>query len=274
MAGRTAETQMAAKVASVLDVVAAHAENGLRIGELAEACALSPAAANRLMAGLTKAGLLTRNAATSRYQIGGGLLDMAVASMSRFDLQEAMRPHLEEIAHETDDTAYLSLRIGFEALCIGRAEGSFPVKTLALRVGGLRPLGVGAGSLALLAFLDGPALTRTIRASVGRRQSFSIDETQLPALVQEARRQGHAFLRGVVVPGMNAVGVPLFSREGEPYAALSVSCISERMSEARAVEIADLLSRHRAAFEAAHGGPLPLSVITMIQHRHADAVLR
>lgn len=274
MAGRTAETQMAAKVASVLDAVAAHAEHGLRIGELADACALSPAAANRLMAGLTKAGLLARNPVTSRYQVGGGLLDIAIASMPRFDLQDSLRPHLEEIARETDDTAYLSIRTGFEALCIGRAEGGFPVKTLALRVGGLRPLGVGAGSLALLAFLEEPALTRTIRASAARRQSFGIDETQLPALVREARRQGHTFLRGVVVPGMNAVGLPLFSREGEPYAALSVSCIAERMSEARAVEIVDLLRAHRDAFEAAHGGPLPLSVVTMIQHRHADAVLR
>ena len=39
---------------------------------------------------------------------------------------------------------------GADAVCIDRRLGSYPVKTLTVEVGTKRPLGIGAGSLAIL----------------------------------------------------------------------------------------------------------------------------
>ena len=50
-------------------------------------------------------------------------------------------------------SAVLSLPSGIESLCIDVEEGTYPIRANYLRVGSRRPLGVGAGSLALLAWL-------------------------------------------------------------------------------------------------------------------------
>ena len=63
------------------------------------------------------------------------------------------KPFLLRLAEQTQDTIYASVREGGAAVCVAREIGAFPIRTLSLEVGDLRPLGVGSGSLALFAFL-------------------------------------------------------------------------------------------------------------------------
>jgi DNA-binding IclR family transcriptional regulator len=110
------------------------------------------------------------------------------------------RPALDRIADAAGDTAFASVREGPTAVRVARAVGAFPIKTLALGVGDRRPLGVGAGSLALLSGLDDGAVRRAIGANAhGLRGYPGFGAAELPALVERTRRDGYALNEGRLV---------------------------------------------------------------------------
>jgi DNA-binding IclR family transcriptional regulator len=136
---------------------------------------------------------------------------------------------------------YLSIRQGDEAVCIVREEGSYPIKTLTLRPGDRRPLGVGAGSLALLAYLPNEEIDQLLAANADRIEAYKLDANKIRELVADARQRGFAYNPGLLIPGMSAIGVPVLKVGSTVFAALSVAAISERMSHRRLTEIAGLL---------------------------------
>ncbi|MGF6597668.1 hypothetical protein P3T23_002385 [Paraburkholderia sp. GAS448] len=82
------------------------------------------------------------------------------------------RPHLEALADKLEDTIYFVVRRGDFAVCYARAEGAFPIKTLTLRVGDRRPLGVGSSSLAIAAALSDDEVQRLLRDQRAEREPF------------------------------------------------------------------------------------------------------
>ena len=117
-----------------------------------------------------------------------------------------------------------------------------PIKALTLDVGIRRPLGVGAGGLAILSALPEAEADEIIDANAERYGKLSpLDPARVRAAVREGRARGFAFLDGPVVPGIAAVGVAFPARD--PIGAISVAAISTRLDEARRVEVATELQR-------------------------------
>ena len=78
---------------------------------------------------------------------------MAVGARRSVDIAELAQPSLLRLSERSADTALLSVRSGVEALYLARSVGSHPLQPNYLQIGSRRPLGVGAGALALLAEL-------------------------------------------------------------------------------------------------------------------------
>jgi DNA-binding IclR family transcriptional regulator len=250
--------QSIARGIGLLKMVAEGPPEGLTLAQVAERTGLHRATAHRLLAALTRERLLEQDA-THRYHPGVELWVLGAAAARRFDIREVARPALERIASQTEDTVYLSVRSGQEAICVARCEGAFPIRTLSLNVGDRRPLGVGSGSLALLAFLaeaDRQEVLGGIAAELARYPRFS--PAAIRRLVDETRSRGYSLVGGTILPGMSAFGVPILDRHGHAIAALSVAAIDSRMAEPRlskivrlvqsqAVAVASRLSPHRRA---------------------------
>ena len=165
---------------------------------------------HRLLAALIQAHLVEQDADTRLFHIGFDLLAFAAKAASRHGLVEMAQGALQRLAERTSDAVFLSVRSGVESICVDRHEGSFPIRTLTLSVGDRRPLGVGAGSLALLAFLSDARIERLIAACARRLAPYpAFDVASIHGLVKQTRRQGDAFNDGRIVPGMSAVGVPI-----------------------------------------------------------------
>jgi DNA-binding IclR family transcriptional regulator len=151
-------------------------------------------------------------------------------------------PSLERLAAATEDTVYASVREGVSAVCVGREIGAFPIRTLSLEVGDRRPLGVGSGSLALLAWLpDGEIedIVERNRGWLGRYPGFT--KSYVSTIVAETRRYGFSFVDERIIPGMRAIGVPVLGNDGRPLAALSLAAITARVSGDRVNELVALL---------------------------------
>ncbi len=235
------------RAAELLKLLAREPEATWRLSDLARETGLGKTTAHRLLAALVETGLARQTPDSRRYQVGPALARLG-SRAARVDLAELARPSLFRIARETEDTVFLSAREGPEAVCLDRQVGPFPIRTLTLDIGDRRPLGVGAGSLALLAFLPEAEREAAIAASgpaLARYPGFG-PET-LRDLVAETRRRGHSFNDGRIVSGMCAIGVPVRDGKGRVVAAISVAAIRDRMAEARLPSIVALLEAEAAA---------------------------
>lgn len=237
-------TQSLDRAMKLLDIVVREAGHGIALPQLSDAAGLSRPTVHRLVNGLRNAGLVDYNPETRLFSPAFKLFQMGQSIASRFDLTTLVRPSMERIAQATEDTVYLSVRSGDQAICIDRCEGSFPIKTLTLEVGDSRPLGLGAGSLALLAELPDDECRQVIARNtplLADHANFTAEK--LAGYISTARSKGYALNFGLMHPEMAAVGVPLRSDDGQWSAALSVATITSRMADDRLRFIVELLHR-------------------------------
>lgn len=245
--------QSVERAIAVLRSLADRNTAGARLTDVVSDLGLAKGTARRLLLVLMREGLVVQEPGSRRYHLGAGLFSLGSVAGARFSIRELALPSLSRLAERSGDTVYLSVRSGLDAVCIHRQEGTFPIRTLTLTVGDRRPLGVGAGSLALLASLP-PAEAETVMDANGERfgrYSDRLDAQTVRQMVARARIDGYAFNDGLIVPGMCAIGVPLLGRHGLPEGALSIAAIAGRMEPDRRTQLVALLERERAAIERA-----------------------
>jgi DNA-binding IclR family transcriptional regulator len=230
--------QSIARIDLLLSALAEKPEEGLRLGEVCEATGLGKATAHRLLTGLVAYRLADFDEASGRYLVGFKIFGWACGVGNRYGIAELFRSSLQRLADRFHDAVYLTVRNGDHAVCVERIEGSFPIKTLAFRVGDQRPLGVGAGSTAMLAMLPPTERQAVIARTEAERRRFPAAADGLASVLEAAIRDGYTFVDGMIVPGMCTVGAAVCLDSGAPVAAISISAIRERMQPERRAEIA------------------------------------
>jgi DNA-binding IclR family transcriptional regulator len=231
------------RAARMLWVLARGDSEGLPLGVIVQLSGFGKGTTHRLLAALVEAGFAFQDPVTRRYRLGSGLTLLARIAQQQ-DVGAAATPYLERIARETLDTVYVSVREGPTAICVGRQIGSFPIRTLSLNVGDRRPLGVGSGSLALLAFLPDDQVEASLRHNeIWFREFEGYDVAYVRKTIVKSRRNGFAYVEGRIVAGMNALGVPVYDRTGNVVAALSLAAISDRVSSDRVASLVKILKK-------------------------------
>ena len=139
------------KVCAIMRVLAQNSP--LRLTEIAEATSLNKATTLRILVSLIEEGFVSRVAGAKTYELGQEARVMAISARRTVDIAELAQPSLLRLSERSADTALLSVRSGVEALYLARSVGSHPLQPNYLQIGSRRPLGVGAGSLALMVWL-------------------------------------------------------------------------------------------------------------------------
>lgn len=226
----------------------------MRLTDIAQTTGLDKATVLRLLEALALEGFVVRDPQTKLYAPGPELLLTGVAALARFDPRALVHPSLLRLAGTFEDTAILSLPSGFESLCADLELGRFPIRANYLEVGHRRLLGVGAGSLALLAWMperERAAVMPTIEAhiQVNSARYPRISRRLLEEKGAEARERGYVVLLDVVVDRMGGIAVPVLGTDGRPVAALSIAALTDRITS-RERELAQALQREAAICEA------------------------
>lgn len=228
-----------ARLMAIVDALAQSADGGLRLADVMRATELNKTTAHRLLAGLVANGLADQDAETGRFFVGMRLLTLAQAAKRRFRLATLIEPVLVRLSQQTQDTLALIVRSGDEALCLDCREGSFPIKVITLHAGDRRPLGIGAGGIALLAFLPDAEVERILAQNAASRAAFPFDDLQIRQMIAAARRQGYAYndvhvFRGMeTITDMAGISVPILTSDGMPIAALHLTGITQRFEQPR-----------------------------------------
>lgn len=227
------------RAVAVLRVVAKYNQTGVNLSKITRNVDLPPSTTHRILSVLAEEGMVCYNPMTKLYNLGIGLYVLG-SEARQYQLRDMYRDSLERIAQKTMDTAFLVIKLGYDVLCLDRAYGSTRIKVLTFDIGERRPLGVGAGSLAILASLPDDEIQRIIQHNERRYESFTgFSPQELKKMVSFYRSHGYAV--NSVTPHIISIGVCLHDRHGDQLGALSVSGISSKMDKSRQKEIAALL---------------------------------
>jgi DNA-binding IclR family transcriptional regulator len=238
------------RAAQLLRAIASRGRDGARLVDLTQHTRLEQPTARRILKSLIAEGIVTQEAANRRYLLGHLVFELGLAAAPQFSLQRLCEPSLLRIAEKTGDTVFLSVRSGFDTVCIDRKEGAFPIRTLTLDIGTRRPLGVGAGGIALLMGLAEADVDEILATNEQRLLRFAgIDTALLKSMIARAQELGYALNDRQVTPGAMSVGLPLANRYGPPVAAISVGAISNRMGAARQRELVAVLRQEVKVLE-------------------------
>jgi DNA-binding IclR family transcriptional regulator len=244
-------TQSVERALMLLSLVGRGGCDGVALAALVAGGGLNKPTTRRLLMALMRARLIEQDPATRRYRLGQEAYVLGMLAAPRHGLLEQAADSLRRLSGATGDTSFVSARHGDHVLCLHREEGSHPVRTHALQTGDQNPLGVGAGSLALLAALpeaERDAVILRLADAYAALPGYSVEIVR--ADVAQALEAGYALNPGRVVASSWGVGVPLRFPDGRVAGALSMAAIDSRMHPARQQELAALLTVEARAVEA------------------------
>jgi len=240
-----AGTQSIQRAVAVMCEIAAHLPRGRKLSDIAAALGLEPGTVQRIVKGLLFHDMVLRVPGTRLYRLGPLAYELGLAAASSYTLRELCQPALAELVKETGDPVFLVVRSGLDAVCIDHLRGTFPIQPHALDIGSRRPLGVTAGSLALLMALPEDEQEAIIRGN-SRRETVHgrLSARWLRERVADSRQRGYALNEEGALSGISAVGLPLRPPGGgTPFAAISVASIASRVTGERREKLVRALAR-------------------------------
>ncbi|MDO8279381.1 MAG: IclR family transcriptional regulator [Burkholderiaceae bacterium] len=246
--------QSIGRAVTVLRAVATMNHDGASVSEVASALKLDRTTTHRILKALAAHRMLGHTGQPRRYYLGALTYQLGLVAGERLDLRKLCAPAMARIAAETGDTVFLMVREGQESVCADRKSGDFPVKTFVVEVGTRRPLGIGAGSLAILAALPADEAEASIIGNADRIRAYKgMNEEVLRKMVLKTRVTHEASMDVIDVEGVHAVAVPIREPGGMVIAAFSIAAISPRMTHKRRRKLFEVL-RREAAHVTAHLG--------------------
>ncbi|MBF9235309.1 IclR family transcriptional regulator [Microvirga alba] len=194
----------------------------IRVGDTSRHLKVTRSSASRLLASLARGGLLEQDPVTQRYRAGILAVQLAGGFHRHFDIVEQAQKDIEDLARQTEHTAWLGVLSGNEVVVLKTARGSQPIQ-FSVEPGHRLPAHAAAMGKALLALKsDGevreafaPSLNPVTKQTVG-----SIDDLLSELSITRLRR--YAVSSQELFEGVKSVSVAFEDAQGMAVA-ISVS---------------------------------------------------
>lgn len=245
-------SQSVDRALKLLSLVGRDVGQGMALNDVVEQSGFNKPTTRRLLLALIRAGFIEQNAADRRYFIGEGAYVLGSLASRRFGLLQLSMESLIRISRKTEDASFLSIRRDTHSICLHREEGTYPIRSHALQAGAEHPLGVGAGSLAMLAALPDDEIKAIVqRNSPTLKGQFPrLSPEQLKLYVAATRSRCYAVNPGLIYPNSWGIGIAVKYPDGGLAGALSIAAIDSRMHEQRQSELAAILREEARRIEA------------------------
>ena len=239
----TGGAQAIRRAVEVVRTVAQIQRSGANLTRVARASGLSISTSHRILRSLTEERLLRYDDSERCYHIGPLAFELGLAAEG--EVQANWRETVERIARESRLTTYLVARSGNEVACLFCAQGSMALRAMPMEVGQRLPLGIGAGSLAILATLDDEEIRDIISAQGARRDVYpgnTAKSEQILERIELTRQRGYSVSCGTVALGLIGVGMAIAPRQDLTQLAISVSAVANSVDPAEAQELACVIA--------------------------------
>ena len=218
---------------TVLDFVARHGVEGVRVADIVKQCALERPTVYRLLSTLIACRYIEQ---VSRFRYALSANRATTTNDSVDHVKQRLSMVLKKVSELSEDATFAIVREGTQSHCIARHIGTHPVQAVTVEVGRRQPLGVGAAGMALLASLDDTEASKIIKANASALSAYgAMTPSRLQTLLKATRERGWSVVGNHVIEDILGVGVAVpVSLCGVP-AAISVAAPILRMSPQRQV---------------------------------------
>lgn len=222
-------------------------KEGVRVTYLAKKIGLTQATTHRLLQSLMLEGVVEQDQQKKLYRLSLDLFCLGAQAGAMNDLRALARPALLRLNARLGDTVLLLVRSGFDAVCLDRIEGEYPIRTFTGDIGGRVALGVGQAGLVILAHLPEAERNEVLSFNLPRMRHYNVyDEVYLRTEIERARTQSSYGVSSGLLEGMAGLAIPIFDRIGNVVGALSVGTHSSRLSEDRLPIVREMLAKEAA----------------------------
>lgn len=215
VANQSTTSLNAERALDILLILGEAGPDGIGLSQIACRVGSAKPATHRSLVALMQKGFAEPAARYGHYRLGPAVA-MIARGQERLEPQiQLIRPGMTEFARLTGFTTYLMVQAGVDAVCAEMVSRSTR-RQFSMGVGARVPMGVAAGSLALLSMLPDPVAAQIIAANAERYRAHPslrpVDAAVVTDQVAEARRQGHAVNMGFYLPGEGGLGLPIPAR--------------------------------------------------------------
>lgn len=203
-------------------------DDGLSISDLSKQCQLPLSTIHRLLKAMIKQGMVEQDERTKCYRLGTIWLEYGLRVYDSMDYVIKIRPELERLMREVEESVYLSKPAGLEAIIIERIDSeNNPIRIydqLGLRI----PMHIGAANKAMLASMP------TSKSNDLLEKLIPVE--QLPIIkiaLQKIKKQGYAISHGEKTEGTSSIAVAILDGLGEVVGAVSIGFVSFNLNISR-----------------------------------------
>jgi len=215
--------QVIARAASVLRALKG-AQTGMSLGQIAERVDLPRSTVQRIVGALQAERLVI--ASGSGIRLGPEL--HSLAESAHYNIAETIRPLLQDLSRDTEETVDLSILRGNILIFIDQIPGTQRLRTVS-SVGETFPLTTTANGKACLSLMDEDAVERLARGEWARA-GLERDMSDFFQQIAQVRRTGVAFDRDEHTAGISAVGIAFKDWKGDLYG-VSIPTPSTRFAQ-------------------------------------------
>lgn len=204
----------------------------MSVAEIVDATDLPRPTVYRILQTLQELDWTVRDPNSRRITLGPGLAIINLQAAQHHTVERVAGDLLEQLSRDLAQTIYISVRSGDDAVCVSRIESDIRIRTLIMDVGSRQPLGLGAGSMALLAALPDDERQNISERNMSRFLAHpGVDIELFKDTIAKTVTNGHAIHHGLFISGVSGVGVVLRDGGHKPFAALSAAFISSSLNE-------------------------------------------
>lgn len=215
----------------------ADARRPMGVTEVAKQLGLHKSSASRILATLHKVHFVEREPHTGRYLLGLGILSLAGAVLSRYQLSSAARREVEALAEATGETVTVSGWNGREAVNLDQIVGPGAVKSVS-PPGRVNPPHCTATGKVFLAYADPKTIQAVLARPLRKHTERTItDRKVLRKQLNVIRRQGFALNDREFIDDVTALAAPVFQAPGFIAYAIAVTIPSFRFRGSRQEEL-------------------------------------
>lgn len=231
---QNAPIQSVARALSVLECFAGHTE--LRLTEISSMIGLNKSTTYGLVRTLEAYDFLEQNQDTGKYRLG--MTIFRLGNNIETPLRSLARISLGTLVQEFGETANLSVRSGDNNIYLEKLESPFSMR-ISTSTGQLFPLYLTAMGKCMLAYLPDDEVNDILSRAhyVQYTKNSLMSSEEVIRELKDIRIKGYAIDNEEREFGLICVAVPVFNKQNELIAALSVSGPAQRMPAEKVNEI-------------------------------------
>lgn len=214
---------------SVANVLATKTqEDGMSISDLSKECELPLSTMHRLLKAMMKRNMVEQDVRTKTYRLGTVWMEYGLKAYDSLDYIQTVRPELERLMREVQESVYLSKPVGTEAIVMERIDCEDNPIRIYDQLGVRIPMHIGAANKAMLASMSPPQSIDILTKLLSTEQIPAMEKT-----LKQIKEQGYAASHGERTEGTSSVAVAIFNRFGEVIGAISIGFVGFNLTESR-----------------------------------------